>query len=317
MQEVDERDYNKDGKVSPAEKKRFKKENPKEVISNRWGFAYAVINQDRALKRFFNKKVTEYLRNPSGFSKEAFFLELEKQPFAQKYSTAAIEDMNFQARYPEIYRQQIDGEVEELRDITLNMGAQLDEQELYRLAQDKRRLRLTDAQVTNRLANDYLVAREGRFTGAAGNKQDQLNRWARSNGLSLSPDVVQKYVRRIAAGDITEDDVKNDLRRTYLLGAYPAWADRIEQGFDPSEIAAPYKSKMAALLEIDEEQIDLNDSLLQRAMQGVGADGKPKVTPLYEFDREIRNDQRWQYTNNAKETYSGMADQLLKMFGFR
>jgi hypothetical protein len=317
MQEVDERDYNKDGKVSPAEKKRFKKENPKEVISNRWGFAYAVINQDRALKRFFNKKVTEYLRNPSGFSKEAFFLELEKQPFAQKYSTAAIEDMNFQARYPEIYRQQIDGEVEELRDITLNMGAQLDEQELYRLAQDKRRLRLTDAQVTNRLANDYLVAREGRFTGAAGNKQDQLNRWARSNGLSLSPDVVQKYVRRIAAGDMTEDDVKNDLRRTYLLGAYPAWADRIEQGFDPSEIAAPYKSKMAALLEIDEEQIDLNDSLLQRAMQGVGADGKPKVTPLYEFDREIRNDQRWQYTNNAKETYSGMADQLLKMFGFR
>jgi len=317
MQEVDERDYNKDGKVSPAEKKRFKKENPKEVISNRWGFAYAVINQDRALKRFFNKKVTEYLRNPSGFSKEAFFLELEKQPFAQKYSTAAIEDMNFQARYPEIYRQQIDGEIEELRDITLNMGAQLDEQELYRLAQDKRRLRLTDAQVTNRLANDYLVAREGRFTGAAGNKQDQLNRWARSNGLSLSPDVVQKYVRRIAAGDMTEDDVKNDLRRTYLLGAYPAWADRIEQGFDPSEIAAPYKSKMAALLEIDEEQIDLNDSLLQRAMQGVGADGKPKVTPLYEFDREIRNDQRWQYTNNAKETYSGMADQLLKMFGFR
>lgn len=317
MQVADERDLNEDGKVSPAEKKQFKKANSKEVIANKWGFAYAIIRQDPSLEKFFNSKVTEYLRNPSGFSKEAFFLELEKQPFAQKYSAAAIEDMNFESRYPDIYRQQIDGEIEDLRDITLNMGAQLNEQELYRLAQDKRRLGLTDAQVTNRLANNYLVAREGRFSGAAGNKQDELNRWARTNGLDLSPNTIQKYVRGIAAGDMTEDDVKNDIRRTYLAGAYPAWADRIAQGDDPADIVKPYKARAAALLEMDEDQIDMNDSLIQRAMQGIGSDGKPSVVPLYEFERQVREDQRWQYTDNARKTYSTMADDLLKMFGFR
>jgi hypothetical protein len=68
---------------------------------------------------------------------------------------------------------------------------------------------------------------------------------------------------------------------------------------------------------VDEDQVNLNDSLLQRAMQGVGADGKPKVVPLYEFEKQVREDPRWQYTDNARQSYSTMADDLLKMFGFR
>lgn len=317
MAEADERDYNQDGKVTQKEKERFKKENTKEAISNRWGFAYAIIKQDPELEAFFNKEAAAFLRNPNGFSKEAFFLKLEKQPFAQKYSTAAIEDMNFQARYPELYRQQIEADIEDLRDITIDMGAQLDDQELYRLAQDKRRLGLNDAQVANRLAKDYLTVRDGRFSGAAGSKQDELSQWARSNGISLDPSVVRNYVRSLAAGDTTEDDIKNDIRQTYMMGAFPAWADRISQGFDPAAIAKPYKAKMASLLEMNEDMIDLNDPLLQRGMQGVGPDGKASITPLYKFEEEIRNDPRWQYTDNARSTYSEMADQLLRMFGMR
>jgi len=317
MSVSDERDYNGDGKVTPAEKKRFKKENSKEVLSNKWGFAYAIIKQDPQLERFFNQEVAKYLKNPSGFSKEAFFLNLEKQPFSQKYSTAAIQDMNFEARYPDLYQQQIEGEIEDLRDVTLNMGAQLNDDELLKLVKDKRRLGLTDAQVSNRLAKDYLTVRDGRFSGAAGSKQDQLSQWAIKNGITLSQDMVQNYVRQIAMGDTTEDDVKNDLRRTYMAGAYPAWADRINAGQDIYDIANPYRSRMAALLELNEEEINFNDVTLSKGLQGVGADGKPGVVPLYEFDKQIREDPRWQYTDNARQSYSTMADDLLKMFGFR
>lgn len=317
MAELDERDYNEDGKVSPAEKKRFRKENSKEAISNKWGFAYAIIKQDPELEKFFNKKASEYLKNPAGFSKEAFFLDLEKQPFAQKYSTAAIQDMNFEARYPDLYRQQLEGEVEDLRDATLNMGAQLDDAELYKLAQDKRRLGLTDAQVTNRLAKDYLNVRDGRFTGAAGSKQDELSRWALTNGVALSPNTIQNYVRSIAMGDVTEDDVKNEVRRTYMAGAYPAWADRINAGQDIADIARPYRKRMADLLEIGEEEINFNDVTLARGLQGVGPDGKPSVVPLYEFEKQIREDPRWQYTDNAYATYTKVGTDLLRTFGFR
>jgi hypothetical protein len=129
--------------------------------------------------------------------------------------------------------------------------------------------------------------------------------------------MVQNYVRQIAMGDTTEDDVKNDLRRTYMAGAYPAWADRINAGQDIYDIANPYRSRMAALLELNEEEINFNDVTLSKGLQGVGADGKPGVVPLYEFDKQIREDPRWQYTDNARQSYSTMADDLLKMFGFR
>lgn len=317
MSVSDERDYNGDGKVTPAEKKRFKKENSKEVLSNKWGFAYAIIKQDPQLERFFNREVAKYLKNPSGFSKEAFFLNLEKQPFSQKYSTAAIQDMNFEARYPDLYQQQIEGEVEDLRDVTLNMGAQLNDDELLKLVKDKRRLGLTDAQVSNRLAKDYLTVRDGRFSGAAGTKQDQLNQWAIKNSITLSQETVQNYVREIAMGNTTEDDVKNDLRRTYMAGAFPAWADRINAGQDIYDIANPYRSRMAALLELSEEEINFNDATLSKGLQGVGADGKPGVVPLYEFDKMVRKDPRWDRTENALKTYTDVGTNLLKMFGFR
>ena len=89
------------------------------------------------------------------------------------------------------------------------------------------------------------------------------------------------------------------------------------QGDDPVDIAAPYKQRMARMLEMGEDEIDLNDSLLQKAMQGVGADGKPSVTPLYAFDREIREDPRWPQTDNAYEIYTRAGTDLLKTFGFR
>ena len=154
-------------------------------------------------------------------------------------------------------------------------------------------------------------------TGTAGDFRDSLTAWSQSNGIDLDSSAVAKYVANMTLGSQSLENVKQDIREAYLVGAYPAWADRIKAGFDPSEIAKPYRSKMANLLEVDIEDINLNDALLQRGMQGVGADGKPSVTPLYAFEKQIREDPRWQQTDNAYETYTRVGTDLLKMFGFR
>jgi hypothetical protein len=39
--------------------------------------------------------------------------------------------------------------------------------------------------------------------------------------------------------------------------------------------------------------------------------------PMYEFEKQIRQDPRWQKTNNAHESYARMAQDVLRMFGFR
>jgi hypothetical protein len=39
--------------------------------------------------------------------------------------------------------------------------------------------------------------------------------------------------------------------------------------------------------------------------------------PLYEFEKMVRDDPRWQKTDNAYQLYTRAGTNLLQMFGFR
>jgi len=309
-------DLNKDGKVKRGEQARYNKSKRAEFESM-LPAQYALLSQDEKVKELLDRKVREYLDNPEDFSKEAFFIELDNQPYFQKFSKAAIRDMDLEQRLPQVWKQEVDAEVDALRDAAVQYGAaDATDEELRSIAIQKRRMGLNESQVRNALAG-LVDAKAGVYAGQAGELQRNMQGWAKRNGIALSDNLIADYVRRIQRGDTTEADALADFRRTYMAGAYPAWADKIDAGYDIADIAKPYKSTMAQLLELGEYQIDMNDPLLQRGLQGVGPDGKPSVTPLYQFQREVRNDPRWQKTDNAYATYASAADDILSMFGFR
>ena len=87
-------------------------------------------------------------------------------------------------------------------------------------------------------------------------------------------------------------------------------AKLIDQGVDLSTIYSPYKNIMASTLEINPQTISLDDPTLRSA---ITADAE---IPIYEFERQLRNDNRWQYTNQAKEEVSNATRQILRDFGF-
>lgn len=315
-------DTNRDGKVSKRERRQFR-EQARETVAQKWGVSYALITQLMgsddpdavAFVQWFNSKAAEYIRNPIGFSDSAFVVEFNAQPWAQKYRASAIRDMDFEARFPDIYREEIEGEVEALRDQAARMGAtDITDEELMDLAKQRRRFNMNPAQLNNALA-ELATVKTGDFTGAAGRLQSTLRDWARRNGVSLTDSLIQNYTRRVLAGDVSEEDVLQELRTTYLAGAYPGWADRINAGQDIYDISAPYRQSMAQLLELPDDEITFDDPLLRASLQAVGDDGKPRMMPLYQFEQNIRKDSRWQQTNNAYETYSRLADDILSMFG--
>jgi hypothetical protein len=319
-------DTNADGRVSKKERRDYKKPGGtgERAMQSKFGLSYALLSrlaesedpQAKAFYQWFQGKTREYINNPTGFSDSAFQIEMDSQPWAQKYKSTAIEDMDFEARFPDLYREAIDSSVEGLRDQAVAFGAQLTDDQLRELAVRSRRFGMNESELANALT-DFVDAESGNFRGVAGSTQSKIKSWAMRNGLQLADNMVNDYSRNILRGNTTEADVFQDLRNTYLVGAFPAWADRIQAGMDPADIAAPYKQRMARLLEVGEDDIDLNDALLQKAMQGVGADGKPSVTPLYAFEKQVREDPRWQQTDNAYETYTKVGTGLLKMFGFR
>jgi hypothetical protein len=302
-------------------KKDEKKVTPKDYLKN-LGYAMELINSDPSLQVWI-RRVRRYMDKNQGRTPTPYELDELKQgiDWFERFSAVQEEARMQQAdpRRRADWQRRLELEGQRIRQMAQAYGAPLSDEDIRTLALEARLEGLSDQEVNDRFGKFIEVTMDtgGELTGAAEDAERNLLQWSRRNGLTLSGSTISKYVRSIVEGRQSFESVQDDLRKTYLAGQYPAWSDRILSGFDPEDISRPYRSRIAEFLEVDEEDIDLNDKLLQRGMQGIGADGKPSVVPLYEFDRMIRNDERWQYTDNARSTYSGMADQLLKMFGFR
>lgn len=307
------KDLNGDGKVTKAEKKRWAENNSPDLVAEKWGVDLALIRQYPDLEKYFNEQFAKYQKNPTGFSDAAFIMGLKDLPSWQGMSAAAIKDREFELQYPEQWNQAIEADIATLRDQASRAGASVADDVLRDLVLKRRRQGMNDSQLMDAFSQ-YLVLEEDRYVGQAGSYQQELMQWLDGNGLSLDSAAVQKYVQRMSANDMTFDDVKSELRKTYLAGAYPAWADKINAGFDPSDVFSPYVSAARNLLEDD--SIGLSDPIMQSITQKVSQDGKPYAVPLYEAQRMIREDPRWQKTDNAYATYANVATNLLRTFGF-
>jgi len=321
----DPADTNRDSVIDKKEAAAWKKGGSKKVTAELtaadYGFAASLIASDDtgSLKDFFDWFAAYTQRTGRVPTENELDRKKKQVEWFQKWNSNQQEALKDKALNPTDYAESVRLRADDIRATADSLGVPLTEAEVGYLAEQSRINKWTATQIQNNLA-PYLKSAVGEnrdLTGAAGDVQTELSDWARMNGIDISPDQMARYVSSGAFGKQSINDIKAELRKTYMAGAYPAWADKIAAGVDIADIAAPYKSTMAKLLEIDENNIDLNDQLLQRGLQGVGADGKPSVVPLYEFQKQIRNDPRWQKTDNAYSAYASVADDILSMFGFR
>ena len=152
------------------------------------------------------------------------------------------------------------------------------------------------------------------FSGRIGSAAAQLSDWASLNGISLDQTSADQFISSIAFQDKTMEQVKQELRNTYMIGAFPGWADQIKAGIDISTLANPYKDVAQRML--GRPNIQMNDPLMQELMQVQGPDGQFKARPLWETERYIRNLDEWQYGDDAAMTYARGMKAVSAMFGF-
>jgi len=149
--------------------------------------------------------------------------------------------------------------------------------------------------------------------GEAGKNIADLRKTAAANGIDLDKafgSQLQSWLQNINKGE-SVDTYKQIIRNVAKIGLPEKVASLIDQGVDLDTLYSPYKNIMASTLEINPQSITLNDPTLRSA---ISAD---KEVPIYEFERQLRKDQRWQYTNQAKEEVSNIALKVLRDFGFQ
>ena len=149
--------------------------------------------------------------------------------------------------------------------------------------------------------------------GKAGEQLAELQKVAAANGLDLQKAFGTQLPTWFASINKGEsiDTYKKIIRDVAKIGMPQNIASMLDNGVDLDAIYSPYRNVMASVLEINPESITLSDPLLRSAITG------EKELPIYEFQRQLRKDSRWQYTNQAKEEVSDVALKVLRDFGFQ
>ena len=133
---------------------------------------------------------------------------------------------------------------------------------------------------------------------------------AKSNGVTLNQNQIDSFAKRVQDGtDIKIID--KEIRSIAALGMPDKVVKLLDQGIDLDTVYSPYKNLMASILELNPESIDLRDPTLRSAI------GPDKEIPIYDFEKNLRKDYRWQYTDNAKRDVSNVALKVLRDFGFQ
>jgi hypothetical protein len=143
----------------------------------------------------------------------------------------------------------------------------------------------------------------------------EIKNLAFNNGIKLADADATTYANKIVAGQLDEDTVYNTIRES-AASAFPSLADKIKAGIDLKTLASPYIQSMSDILEIPNTAIDLFDPQIRSAMAFTLPDGKVGTKSIYNFEKELRKDDRWQYTNKAREQAASVATTVLRDFGF-
>lgn len=279
----------------------------------------ATAKDDMDEEQFINllQNTTWYKSNAGPIRQRGF----EKRQYDALTKKIKADDPNYKTKIEELnktssYGRGLQDVIELLRENAIKLGRQISDEDLKVIAQGIYDYANEDDAVKIRnaiLSVGSFGAGKGLVTGAAGQNLTTLRSVASANGLDLDvmfKDSIDTWLDKISKGESIET-FKSIIRNTAKSGLPDRVAGLLDQGVDLETIYNPYKRLMASVLEINPETIRLDDPTLR---MGIGPD---KEVSLYEYQRMLRKDPRWQYTDNAREDVSNSALTVLRNFGFQ
>jgi hypothetical protein len=158
------------------------------------------------------------------------------------------------------------------------------------------------------------------YGGQALQNYQALQAVAKANGMRIedllprdamgNPMTAEGTLEQLALGKIDINRIAQDARKLAALGQPDFVKDLLGQGYDLETIYSPYRNTMANILELDPNTISLSDAGLR---MGISKEGDMN---LYDYERALRNDGRWQYTQQARGEVADVALRVLRDFGF-
>lgn len=231
-----------------------------------------------------------------------------KSDWYTKLGKTSAERYSLSLNQPEVYKQELAVYMMAQKQRLAQLGVKIDDPALDDYLEQAFKGNLSDLQVNALVAKSKDFGHK--FSGDVLTTIQNAREYARAMGVSYSEDAYTAWGKSLFLGDITDSEIQANIRTT-AASAFPVYADLINKGVTMDSIAAAYKQSMANILEINPNGISLYDETLRRAMQG------QEQMPLWQFENQLRQDVRWQYTNNAREGAYNMVNTVLTDFGLK
>jgi hypothetical protein len=312
-----EMDLDGDGTITPQERQLWKASQPdtlsKKELASRYDFALSVIYSNDELRKLFEQAMNA---KKGQWTADKFKAELRNTKWWKngKYWRSAYISQKEGVEW----KNDMAGATKAVRDRATSLGVTLNDNQLKRLA-----TRFLYEGWYDGPRQSFLDEALARFIGdkSVGTEdyQAQLRSLAWNYGVEKVLDDAW-YVnaqKRLARGETTIDALSAEIREK-AKSKYAPLAGAIDNGETTRSALKGYTTAMADLLELDESKIDIDDPLLKRAWAANnGPDGTPSTMTLYDFEREVRRDERWKSTKNGRKSTVNLAQSFLRSLGFQ
>lgn len=270
----------------------------------------AVINSDSSLKTLFNKAVA------GQWTPGKFAAELRNTTFYTTYGSKWANARIKQLGDPGDWKEQLKNATVLVKQEAVSLGISLDDNEVANLA--KAGL-YSAGGVVESITGSWLdthIAQYGQVTGKGGKSADIINNLkqsAQDYGISYSDKWYSDAAKSVIAASSTENDYISEIKNLAKT-QYASFAKQIEKGMTVKQIADPYVNAMANTFETSD--VNIYDPTIQKALTNIDpTTNKPSATPLWQFQQELKQDNRYFKTNQAKQSFLDLATNMAQQFG--
>lgn len=279
------------------------------ALSVSYGFGQAFFGSDPELQSLINQAVNGQWAN------EKFQSAFMNTNWYRARQASVRTWFDLATRDPAEANRKISERFTDFRNQISQLGASVDDGTLWDMAGNSLQFGWSDAETKNFLAG-HVNFTAGQMGGTPAAVEMQVKKIAGDYGLTLSGSQVSDYVSGVVTSRYTEDNVRDfmaDMAKSKYVGMTPY----LDKGMTVRQVASQHVSSYAKLLEVDPDSVDLNDTVLQQALQGTppAPGALPEMQSVYQFERAVRRDPRWLRTKNARDSMTTSGQSLLRDWG--
>jgi hypothetical protein len=270
----------------------------------------ALITSVPELQDIYNQAVS------GTWSTDKFIASIQNSHWWSSTSSTARQAFATMKSDPSTWNQNINNLQAQMVSAASQLGVTLTPQQAQQIAVDA----ITNgydqntAVLNQKMAQFLKPASGNHFGGQAGSYEDQIRQSMMDLGVFMPESQLDNQIQQIVAGKQSVQGVSAQLR-TQAASMYPAYSNQINSGMNLSDIASPYMQRAQQLLEMGPGSVNIQTPMIKGALQYT-QNGAPTAMPMYDFEKQVRQDPRWLSTDNAQDSFMSNAHQVLTNFGF-